>query len=110
MRAAMLARALTVACIGSGALVLSAGAARAQLQIPPSKVDLATFTCGELLASTGEVRDRILIYFNGYLDGTDKTTIWDTAVVGKRIDQVMRSCAASPKFTLLDAFKRAWSP
>jgi hypothetical protein len=29
--------------------------------------------------------------------------------VGARIDQVMRSCEASPASTLLNAFKRAWS-
>jgi hypothetical protein len=106
----MLARALRVACIG-GALVLSAGAARAQLQIQisPAKVDTAGLTCGEFLAQAGEVRDRVLIYFNGYLDGTATTTIWDPALVGARIDQVMRSCEASPASTILNAFKRAWS-
>ena len=106
----MLGRVLRVACLG-GALVLSAGAARAQLQlqISPSRVDIAALTCGEFLAQAGEGRDRVLIYFNGYLDGTAKTTVWDTAIVGTRIDQVMRSCEASPTSTLLDAFKRAWA-
>jgi hypothetical protein len=106
----MLAQALRVACIG-GALVLSAGAARAQLQIQisPAKVDIAGLTCGEFLALASEGRDRVLIYFNGYLDGTAKTTVWDPALVGTRIDQVMRSCEASPASTLLNAFKRAWS-
>jgi len=103
----MLGRALRVACIG--VLVLSAGAARAQLQIPPPRVDITGITCGGFLALAGEVRDRVLIYFNGYLDRTAKTTVWDTAIVGTRIDQVMRSCEASPTSTLLDAFKRAWS-
>jgi hypothetical protein len=78
------------------------------LDIPVRKVDITKFSCGEFSGvETGE-RDRILIYMNGYLDGTRKTTIWDAAQIGPRIDEVVRLCQEQPKLSLLDAFKRAW--
>jgi hypothetical protein len=46
---------------------------------------------------------------NGYFDGTRKATIWDAELVGRRIDEVMRLCAATPKSTLLEAFTRVWT-
>jgi len=77
--------------------------------VPPRKVEINRLTCEEFSAvGRGEDRDRILIYMNGYVDGTRKITTWDASEVGKRIDEVMRICKESPKLTLLDAFKRAW--
>jgi len=79
------------------------------IEIPPRKVEINKFTCGEFSAlASGEERDRILIYMNGYLDGTRKTAVWDAAPVGKRIDEVVRLCQQDPKLTLINAFKRAW--
>ena len=52
------------------------------IEIPPRKVEINKFTCGEFLAlASGEERDRVLIYMNGYLDGTRKTAVWDAAPV-----------------------------
>ncbi len=74
------------------------------------KLEVDKLTCDEWAAvAHREQRERVLIYMNGYLDGTRKATIWDAEVVGKRIDEVMRICAANPKSTLLDAFSRAWT-
>jgi hypothetical protein len=79
------------------------------IEIPPRKVEINKFTCGEFSSlQTGEERDRVLIYMNGYLDGTRKTTVWDATPVGKRIEEVVRLCREDPKLTLLNAFKRAW--
>lgn len=81
----------------------------AALEIPPRKVEINTFTCGEFSSlATGEERDRVLIYMNGYLDGTRTTAVWDAASVAARIDEVVRLCQQDPKLTLINAFKRAW--
>lgn len=81
----------------------------AAIEIPPRKVEINKFTCGEFSSlATGEERDRVLIYMNGYLDGTRKTAVWDAGAVGKRVDEVLRLCREDPKLTVLNAFKRAW--
>jgi hypothetical protein len=80
------------------------------IEIPPRKVEINKFTCADFSAlTTGEERDRVLIYMNGYLDGTRKTTVWDAAPVAARIDEVVRLCQQDPKLILLNAFKRAWA-
>jgi hypothetical protein len=77
---------------------------------PPQSIDMAAFTCGDALALSGEQRDRVLVYFNGYLDGKAGTTVWVAQVVGARIDRVLAHCKTTPALPLLDAFTRAWNP
>ena len=98
-------RIAAAALVTSGALLSPAGAT----DIPPTKVQVSTFTCDQFdKLSSGEERDRILIYMNGYVDGTRRATSWDAAVVGKRVDEVVRICKENPKLTLLAVFKRVW--
>ena len=79
------------------------------IEIPPRKFEINKFTCGDFSAlATGEERDRVLIYMNGYLDGTSKTAVWDAGSAAQRVDEVVRLCQQDPKLTLLNAFKRAW--
>jgi hypothetical protein len=100
-----LKRVATVALLTGLALPPSAES----LEIPPRKVEIEKFTCGQFSSlETGQERDRVLIYMNGYLDGTRRVTVWDAAPVGKRIDEVVRLCQEDPKLTLMNAFKRAW--
>lgn len=79
-------------------------------QVFPHRIDVATFTCGDVLSLGGEARDRVLIYFNGYLDGKAGTTVWVDQVVGARIDRALAYCRTTPALPLLDAFNRAWKP
>ena len=79
-------------------------------QVAPIRIDVTTFTCGDALALSGEQRDRLLIYFNGYLDGRAGTTVWVEEVVGARIDRALAHCKTTPALPLLDAFARAWNP
>jgi hypothetical protein len=96
----------TFAWLASLALPLSAQSA----EIPPRKVEINKFTCAEFSAlESGEGRDRVLIYMNGYLDGTRQAKHWEADQAAKRIDEVVRTCKADPKLSLLAAFKRAWS-
>jgi hypothetical protein len=89
----------------AGALLL---AASGEAQVFPERVDVRKLTCRQLLDHTGEMRARLLIYYNGYLDGRTGTRIWDDKVVGARIDRAMGYCQATPSLTVVDAFARAW--
>ena len=96
-----------IALLASGALPLAAEGQG--MTIPPRRVEIATYTCGQFSETAmGEGRDRILIYMNGYVDGSHKVTHWDADQVAKRIDEVLRICKDNPKLSLLDAFRRAW--
>lgn len=105
----MLVRSLKRMATAALLAALALPAPGAALEIPPRKVEINKFTCGEFSSlATGEERDRVLIYMNGYLDGTRKTAVWDAGPVGKRIDEVLRLCREDPKLTVINAFKRAW--
>jgi HdeA/HdeB family len=79
-------------------------------QVVPNRIEVTTFTCGEVLSLGGETRDRVLAYFNGYLDGKGGTTVWVAQVVGARVDRALAECKTTPTLPLLDAFSRAWKP
>jgi HdeA/HdeB family len=83
----------------------------AAAQEPPlRRLEINTFTCEQLAAVRHRLlHEALLVYMNGYLDGTRKATTWDAEVAGKRIEEALRICAANPKSTLLDAFSRAWT-
>lgn len=98
-------RALLLGLVG-GLLLPASGSP----QIFPHRVDVAKYTCRELLALSGEARDRALIYFNGYLDGKTGASVWADEVVGARIERVVNDCKAAPTLPLLEAFDRAWKP
>lgn len=101
-----LERIAVAALLVSTALLLSA---EADQGVPLRKIEITKLTCEEHSAVPRMWRESLLVYMNGYLDGTQKATIWDAELVGKRVDEAMRICAANPKSTLLDAFKRAWA-
>lgn len=103
----VLKRIAAAALLASTAPLLSAEADQA---LPLRRFEINKLTCEEVVAMPHRLlREGILVYMNGYLDGTRKATTWDAEVVGKRIDEVVRICAANPKSTLLDAFNRSWT-
>lgn len=106
MGTGVLKRIAAAALLAGTAPLLSA---EADQRVPLRKFEITRLTCEEFVAAPQQLREGILVYMNGYLDGTRKATIWDAEVVGKRIDEVMRICAANPKSTLLDAFNRSWT-
>lgn len=89
--------------------VLVAGAAWAQVSLTPRVIRLDTLTCAELLALSGERRDRLLIYLNGYLDGTHRASSWDERLTGERIDRGLAECKSKPGTPVLRTFADAWS-
>jgi hypothetical protein len=84
--------------------------AEADQELPLRRVEINKLTCEEVAAMPHRLlRESLLVYMNGYVDGARKATTWDAEVVGKRIDEALRICAANPKSPILDAFNRAWN-
>jgi HdeA/HdeB family len=92
-------------------LVLPMSAEGQATDIPPRRVEIGAYLCGQFSGLTiSEARDRILIYMNGYVDGSRKATHWDAEQAARRIDEVARICRDNPKLSLLEAFRRASRP
>jgi HdeA/HdeB family len=71
------------------AAMLIAGSASAQISLTPRILRLDALTCQELLALSGEQRDHLLMYLNGYFDGGRGALTWDERQAGERIDRVL---------------------
>jgi hypothetical protein len=71
-------------------------------------IETSRVTCAELLSLPSDSRDRVLIYFNGYVNGMRRNTTWNERSDGERIDRAMADCQANPGAAALDAFARAW--
>ena len=93
----------------TAAMLLFAGGVAAQTSLVPRTLQIDRLTCAELLALPGETRDRVLIYFDGYMDGTRRKTTWDERVEGEMVERAVGHCKADPSDTVLSAFTRAAS-
>ena len=89
------------------AALLFAAVADAQIPLVPRTLQIDTFTCAELLALPREGQDRVLIYFDGYVGGTQRKTTWDERVEGEVVDRAVDHCKVDPSATVLSAFTRA---
>jgi HdeA/HdeB family len=96
--------------LGIACLALAAASflpASAQMGLTPQVLQIDQLKCSELASVTPERRDRLLIYFNGYVDGIRRHTVWDEVAVGAMIDRAVDYCRANPAETILSAFTRA---
>jgi HdeA/HdeB family len=103
-----------LAIVIAAGLVITAGVfaprwADAQKDAGTRVIKLDTFTCGELMALPNDQRDRVLIYFNGFMGGLRKITTWDERVEGELVERAIRHCKADTSETALNAFTRATS-
>ena len=98
-------RLLGVACLALAAA--SFLPASAQMSLAPKILQIDQLKCSELVSVTQESRDRLLVYFNGYVDGMRRHTVWDEVAVGAMIDRAVGYCRANPAETILSAFTRA---
>ena len=89
-------------------LLFAASTGAQQINITPRIIQLDRFTCGDLLALQGEMRDRYLLYFNGYINGRRGQKVWDEKVEGERIDQAVTECRAAPAKPLLEVATGLW--
>ena len=92
------------------AILIAASAwGQAQITPPPRVIRLDGLTCGELVSLPGDQRDRLLIYLNGYVDGTRRALTWDERLAGERIDRAIAECKLKPEAPLLRIFGDAWA-
>jgi HdeA/HdeB family len=99
---------LGAACLALAAANLSPGSAPAQpMTLTPRIIAIDEVKCAELLARTGERADRVLLYYNGYVDGMRRHTTWDERAAGELIERALGHCKADPAETILSAFTRA---
>ncbi len=96
-----------VACLALAAANFLPGSAPAQMSLTPKVLQIDQLKCAELLSDAAERRDRLLVYFNGYVDGVRRHNTWDEVAVGAMIERAVGYCRANPAETILSAFTRA---
>jgi HdeA/HdeB family len=82
--------------------------AAAGLDAMPTRIDLARFTCADLLGLDAARQERALVYLTGVMDGRRRTAGFDAEVAGKAIDRLLGVCRATPSVIVVDAFTAAW--
>lgn len=96
---------LGIACLAlAAANVLPASA---QISLRPQVIQVDKLKCDQYALLEPERRDRLMIYFNGYVDGMRRHTVWDEVAVGAMIDRAVAHCRDNPNDTILSAFTRA---
>lgn len=81
--------------------------ASAQVTLTPRVIQIDQIKCSELQSLSSDKMDRLLVYFNGYVDGMRRHTVWDERKVAELIDRALNYCKADPTETVLSAFTRA---
>jgi len=75
--------------------------------LTPRVIQIDQVKCAELQSSSDQKKDRLLVYFNGYVDGMRRHTVWDERQVGELVERAIDYCKANPGESLLSAFSRA---
>jgi hypothetical protein len=93
----------------AGAAILIAASAWAQVALTPRMVRLDALTCGEFISLPSNQHERLLVYLNGYFDGTRRALTWDERLAAERIDRAIAECKLRPEAPLLRVFGDAWA-
>jgi len=97
---------LAASCLAVAATNFPARAP-AQMTLTPRIIRIDEVKCAELLSLSGDRQDRLVVYFNGYVDGKRRQTTWDERAVGELVERAVGYCKADPGETVLSAFTRA---
>ena len=81
--------------------------APAQVTLTPRVIQIDQVKCSELYTPPDQKQERLLVYFNGYVDGMRRQTVWDERKVAELVDRALGYCKSDPSETLLSAFTRA---
>ena len=98
---------LIVSCLALAAAEVVPERAPAQMTLTPRVIQIDKLKCAELQSGSDQKQDRLLVYFNGYVDGMRGRKVWDENKVAELIDRALAACKANPNETLLTAFKKA---
>jgi hypothetical protein len=94
-------------CLALAAAEFTPDRAPAQVTLTPRVIQIDQLKCSELQSGSDQKQDRLLVYFNGYVDGMRRHTVWDERKVAEMIDRALGYCKANPGEALLSAFTRA---
>ena len=98
---------LVASCLALAAADFPPERASSQVTLTPRVIQIDQVKCSELQSISGDRMDRLMVYFNGYVDGMRRHTVWDERQVGELIDRALNYCKADPTETVLSAFTRA---
>lgn len=98
---------LVASCLALAAADFRPEPVPAQVTLTPRVIKIDQVKCSELQTSPDQKQERLLIYFNGYVDGMQRRTVWDERKVGELIDRAVGYCTANPTETVLSAFTKA---
>ena len=98
---------LVATCLAFGAENFLPERVPAQIILTPRIIQIDQVKCAELQSISGDKLDRLLVYFNGYIDGMRRHTVWDERQVAELIDKAIGYCKADPSESVLSAFTRA---
>ncbi|MCW5205770.1 hypothetical protein VU08_02395 [Desulfobulbus sp. F5] len=87
-------------------IVVVAGVQAAEKEIKKDeKVDMATYTCADLLAENEDEVGMILLWVDGYLSGKTNDTVINMTFIGELAENVGEKCGKDGKAKLLDVVK-----
>ncbi len=98
---------LVASCLALAAAEFEPERASAQVTLTPRVIQIDQIKCSELQGISSDKMDRLMVYFNGYVDGMRRHTVWDERQVAELIDRALGYCKADPTGTVLSAFTRA---
>ncbi len=98
---------LVASCLALAAAEFQPERAPAQMTLTPRVIQIDQVKCAELESLSSDRMDRLLVYFNGYVDGMRRHTVWDERQVAELVDRAVNYCKADPTETVLSAFTRA---
>src|SRR6516164_7123958 len=78
---------LVASCLALAAADFRPEPVPAQVTLTPRIIKIDQVKCSELDTPPDQKQERLLIYFNGYVDGMQRQTVWDERKVGELIDR-----------------------
>jgi uncharacterized protein (UPF0261 family) len=98
---------LVASCLALAAADLMPERVPAQVTLTPRVIAIDQVKCSELHTPPDQKQERLLVYFNGYVDGMRRQTVWDEREVGELVNRALAYCKANPTETVLSAFTKA---
>lgn len=86
------------------ALPITAAAAEKKIK-KDEKLDMATYTCADLLAEDEDEVGMILLWVDGYLSGKTDDTVINTTFLGELAEKVGEQCGKDEKAKLMNVIK-----
>lgn len=98
---------LALGTFSIGGLVAAPIWAQTQASDGEILVDMTALTCADLLRTSGEEREDLIILMHGFLLGKAGNTTVDTLALGAATDRIIESCVSNTSQPLMGTFEAA---